>query len=423
GFGGSARLGVVPWVVSARDEAGLRAQAAGLLSLAEVERPEDVGFSLAVTRSRFEHRAVVVGSRREQLISGLVSLSRGESCAHVVRGVAWADARPVFVFPGQGGQWPGMAAALAESSAVFARWLAECGEALERYVPWRLADVLGGAEGAPGLDRVDVVQPVLWAVMVSLAKVWREYGVEPAAVVGHSQGEIAAACVAGALSLDDGARVVALRSRALVPLLGCGAMMSLGLGAGEARERIARWGRRLSVAAVNGPVSVVVSGDADAVAELRAECDAEGILARVINVDYASHSGHVDPVRGELLDALAEVRPCAGSVPMISTVTGEEIGHGELDAEYWWRNLRRPVEFEAASRNLLAAGHHVFIEISPHPVMAFGLEGTIEATGAGAVVIGTLRRDDGGLDRMTTSVAQAHAHGVPVDWNTYFAPA
>ncbi|MET8690067.1 thioester reductase domain-containing protein [Streptomyces sp. NPDC004732] len=420
---GAARPTLLPWVVSARSEAGLQAQAAGLLPVAETERPEDVGHSLAVTRARFDHRAVVLGATREQLRAGLASLAREETSPDVVRGTAWADARPVFVFPGQGGQWPGMATALAKSSPVFADHLAKCGAALGRYVPWSLSDVLEEAEGAPGLDRVDVVQPVLWAVMVSLAQVWREHGVEPAAVVGHSQGEIAAACVAGALSLDDGARVVALRSRALVPLLGRGAMLSLGLGAAEARKRTARWGTRLSVAAVNGPGSVAVSGDPEAVAELRAECEADGILARIINVDYASHSNHVDPIKDELLDALADVRPQAGSVPMVSAVTGELVSHEELDADYWWRNLRRTVEFEAASRNLLTAGHHLFIEISPHPVMAYGLESTIEATGASAAVIGTLRRDDGGPDRMTTSLAQAHTHGAPVDWESHFAAA
>ncbi|WP_306338158.1 type I polyketide synthase [Streptomyces sp. KL118A] len=419
----AARPTLLPWVVSARGEEGLRAQAARLLEVAETERPEDVGHSLAVTRARFDHRAVVLGATREQLLAGLSSLAREETSPDVVRGTAWTDARPVFVFPGQGGQWPGMATALAKSSPVFADQLAKCGEALSRYVPWSLSDVLEGAAGAPGLERVDVVQPVLWAVMVSLAQVWREHGVEPAAVVGHSQGEIAAACVAGALSLDDGARVVALRSRALVPLLGRGAMLSLGLGADEARKRAARWGTRLSVAAVNGPGSVAVSGDPEAVAELQAECEADGILARIINVDYASHSNHVDPIKDELLDALADVRPQAGSVPMVSAVTGELVSHEELDADYWWRNLRRTVEFEAASHNLLTAGHHLFIEISPHPVMAYGLESTIEATGANAAVIGTLRRDDGGPDRMTTSLAQAHTHGVPVDWSTHFAAA
>ncbi len=420
---GSDAAGVLPFVVSARDETALRAQAAGLVAVAETEPPRDVGFSLAVTRSRFEHRAVVLGRGRAELVSGLLSLSGGESSPRVVRGTAWADAKPVFVFPGQGGQWPAMAAELTRSSPAFAKSLTECGEALAPYVPWSLADVLAGAPGAPGLDRVDVVQPVLWAVMVSLARVWRDFGVEPGAVVGHSQGEIAAACVAGALSLDDGARVVARRSQLVVPLSGSGAMLSLGLGAEQARTRMARWGSRLSVAAVNGPGSVVVSGEPDAIAELQAECEAEDIRARTVNADYASHSSQVEPIRDELLDALADVRPRSGTVPMISTVTGELVPHEQLDAEYWWRNLRRTVEFEAASRTLLATGHHVFIEISPHPVLAFGLETTFEALDASAAVVGTLRRDDGGLDRMLTSLAQAHVHGVPVDWTGCFTTA
>ncbi|WP_211786484.1 type I polyketide synthase [Kitasatospora viridis] len=421
--GGSAVEGVLPWVVSARAEEALRGQARALLAVAAEERPEDIGLSLAQTRSGFDERAVVLGSGREELLAGLAALARGESAPSVVRGRAWAQARPVFVFPGQGGQWVGMATELAASSPVFARSLAECGEALGRYVPWSLREVLDGAPGAPGLDRVDVVQPVLWAVMVSLAQVWRSYGVEPAAVVGHSQGEIAAAVVAGALSLDDGARVVARRSQMLVPLAGGGAMMSLGLGAAKARARVARWAGRVEVAAINGPESVTVSGEPAAVEELRAECEAAGIRARVVNVDYASHSRGVDPVRDELLEALRTVRPQLGTVPMISTVTGKPVDHEELDADYWWQNLRQPVEFEAASRHLLAAGHHVFVEVSPHPVMAFGLEGTIEEAGVGAAVIGTLRRDDGGPLRLATSLAQAHVHGVPVDWSGYFAPA
>jgi acyl transferase domain-containing protein/thioester reductase-like protein len=416
----AGEVGVLPWVLSARGEAALREQAARLIPYAETARPQDIGYSLAVTRSRFDHRAVIVGSGRDELISGLEALARDESVAQLVRGTAWSEPRPVFVFPGQGGQWPGMATALAGSSPVFAQSLAECGEALAPHVSWSLSEVLAGTAG---LDRVDVVQPVLWAIMVSLARVWQHHGVTPAAVVGHSQGEIAAACVAGALSLADGARIVAVRSRMLLPLSGSGAMVGLGLGAAATRERIARWGSRLSVAAVNGAESVTVSGAPEAVAELAAECEAAGIRARVINVDYASHSDRVDPVERELLDALGEIRPRPGSVPMISTVTGELVDHTELDARYWWRNLRSPVEFEAASANLLDSGHHVFVEISPHPVLAFGLEGTIEARNAAATVVPTLRRDDGGLDRLTTSLAQAHVHGVPVDWNASFGPA
>src|SRR5580704_3909542 len=178
---------------------------------------------------------------------------------------------------------------LAASSPVFAARLAECSRALASYVDWSLDDVLAGAPGAPGLDRADVVQPVLWAVMVSLVAVWRAAGVVPDAVVGHSQGEIAAACVAGILSLEDAAKVVALRSRALMALAGHGGMLSVAEPAVRVRQRLVRWGDRLALAAVNGPAAAVVSGDLEALAELAAECAANGVRTKALPVDYASH--------------------------------------------------------------------------------------------------------------------------------------
>ncbi|MEK8104530.1 acyltransferase domain-containing protein [Micromonospora sp. M12] len=192
------------------------------------------------------------------------------------------------------------------------------------------------------LDRVDVVQPALFAVMVSLAAVWRSYGVRPSAVVGHSQGEIAAAYVAGALSLADAARVVALRSRCLAGLTGRGGMVSVSLSAAEVAER---YGREVSIAAVNGPRSTVVSGAVDVLDRLLAACAADEIHARRIPVDYASHSPEVEAVRDELLAALAGITPQAGAVPLHSTVTGAPIEPAELDAAYWYRNLRETVLF------------------------------------------------------------------------------
>ncbi|WP_344340770.1 type I polyketide synthase, partial [Streptomyces rhizosphaericus] len=212
--------GPVPWVLSGKTEAALRGQAERLLGqLASAVDDSavvvDVGYSLAATRSLFDHRAVLVGEDHEELLRGLEAVMRGGTAPSVVRGVAGRAGKTVFVFPGQGAQWMGMAVGLLESSPVFAEAIGECETALSAYVDWSLTEVLRGADGAPGFDRVDVVQPVLFAVMVSLAKLWRSMGVEPDAVMGHSQGEIAAACVAGALSLQDAAKVVTLRSQAI----------------------------------------------------------------------------------------------------------------------------------------------------------------------------------------------------------------
>ncbi|MEU8347914.1 SDR family NAD(P)-dependent oxidoreductase, partial [Spirillospora sp. NPDC048832] len=397
----------IAWEITARDETALRARAAGLRRRVADADPLDVALSLAAGRSTFEHRAVVLGRDRETLLSGLDALAAG--APGPVRGVAGAAGRPVFVFPGQGSQWAGMALDLAAESPVFAARLRECADALAPHVSWDLAAVLRDEKA---LEAVDVVQPALFAVMVSLAALWREHGVEPAAVAGHSQGEIAAACVAGALSLADAARVVALRSRALTRLAGTGGMASVALPEAEAAALLARWEGRLAVAAVNGAGSVVVSGDADALDELGAACAEREVRYRRIPVDYASHSPHVESLRDELLDALAPVRPRTADVPFHSTVTGTVLDGAELDAAYWFRNLREPVRFAAVTRSLFDTGHGAFIEVSPHPVLTVGIEESVDA----AVVVGSLRRREGGLDRFVASVAEAYTAGLPVDW-------
>ncbi|CAN3985620.1 type I polyketide synthase [Kitasatospora purpeofusca] len=412
----------VPWILSARTPDALRAQAAALHERVVAEpglSVVDVGHSLAAGRSRFAERAVVVGADRGELLAGVAALSRGVGSADVKVGSGQLPGRSVLVFPGQGSQWVGMAAGLLGESEVFAARMAECERALAPYVDWSLAEALG-SEAL--LARVDVVQPVLWAVMVSLAEVWRSFGVVPDAVVGHSQGEIAAACVAGGLSLDDGARVAALRSRAVGVLAGRGGMASVPLPVDVVRERIASWAGRLSVAAVNGPSSTVVSGDADAVTALVAELLEEGVWATPIEVDFASHSSHVEEIRERLLSDLDGITPLAGAVPYYSGVTGDLLDTKALGAEYWYRNLRQTVEFERATRSLLAAGHRVFIESGPQPALMYAIEDTAADAGAPeTLLLDTLRRGAGGLRRFQLALAEAHVRGLRVDWERLFA--
>ncbi|MGW1995070.1 acyltransferase domain-containing protein [Embleya sp. NPDC001921] len=415
---------VVPWVLSAKTPDALRAQAGRLaerLGADPSPATVDVGFSLVSSRAAFGERAVVLGDR-SRLVAGLGAVLRAESEAGVVTGAAGPVGRTVFVFPGQGSQWAGMAAELHDQSPLFAAAFAECAKALEPFVDWSPVEVLTGVEGAPSLDRVDVVQPVLWAVLVSLAEVWRAFGVVPDAVVGHSQGEIAAAVVAGGLSLEDGARVVALRSRAIVALSGRGGMASVALAESDVRVRIGAWEGRISVAAVNGPGQVVVSGEPDALAELVEAVTAEGGRARVIPVDYASHSAQVEEIRARIVEDLASIAPVSGSVPLWSTVTGDWLDTTGMDGAYWATNLRETVRFEEATRGLAASGHGVFVEVSPHPVLTAAIEATLEDAGRESpVVVGTLRRDQGGAQRLYTSLAELWVRGVSVDWGTAFA--
>ncbi|MFJ5099550.1 type I polyketide synthase [Streptomyces sp. NPDC088554] len=416
--------GPVAWVVSGRDEPALRGQAAALhahLSAAPSVRPLDVGFSLATGRSLFRDRAVVVGEDRPALLAGLAALAGGRPDPAVATGRAATVRKAVFVFPGLGTQWPGMATGLLDESPAFARRMAECERALAPYTGWSVSAVLRGEPGAPALDGVDVIQPVLFSVMVSLAALWRSYGVEPAAVVGHSQGEVAAACVAGALTLEDAARVVALRSRALSGLAGGGGMATVLLSPAELAPYLERHSGKVTVAAVNGPRVQVVTGTGDEVGALVDELAAEGVMAWSIPVDYASHSDDVSTVRDQLREDLAGLTPRAPAVPLLSTVDADWIGPDDLTHDYWYRNLRQTVRFHDAVRLLLDAGHRTFVEVSPHPLLAYGI--TDAAADAGAddtVVLGTLRRDEGDRRRMLLALGEAHAHGVSVDWRREF---
>ncbi|ARP73394.1 polyketide synthase [Streptomyces pluripotens] len=420
------RPGPVPVVVSGQSATALRAQAERLAAHLErqPESPlEDVARAAATTRAGLQHRAVLTATDRADLIRGLRTLAADEESPVLVRGAADVAGRTVFVFPGQGAQWAGMAVELLESSAVFAARMAECASALGEFVDWSLLGVLRGEAGEPALDRVDVVQPVSFAVMVSLVALWRSFGVEPDAVVGHSQGEIAAACVAGALSLRDAAKVSALRSAALSELSGAGGMMSVALPVTELEPRLAVRADRVSVAAVNGPASVVLSGEPGPLRELAAELTAEGVRARLVAVDYASHSPQVERIRAELLDRLAGLRPRSAEVPFYSTVTGERLDTATLDAEYWYRNLRQTVRFEQTIRELDRAGHRVFVEASPHPILTAAVQDSVESAGSTAVVVGSLRRDQGGPGRFLLSLAEAYVRGVPVDWTAAFGVA
>ena len=409
---------VVPWVLSAKSAAALQGQAlrlAEFLGAGEQLDAADVGWSLA-GRSTFEHRAVLLGNDRGQLLTGLGELVDETPGASVITGHATPVGKTVFVFPGQGSQWLGMGVELLDTAPVFADTMNACAEAFAEIVDWSLIDVVRGVPGAPGLDRVDVVQPALFAVMVSLAELWRSIGVRADAVIGHSQGEIAAAYVAGALSLRDAARVVTLRSKMLLALSGRGGMASVACGPEQARELLAPYGDRVSIAAINGPSAVVISGEVTALDEIVAHCTEREMRARRIDVDYASHSVAVEAIRDQLAEALSGIEPSSTRTVFFSTVTGGIVDTAALDADYWFRNIRQTVEFASAVRTATQSGYRTFIESSPHPALIAGIEHTATDSGTDAVVVPTLGREDGRLQRFFASAAQAFVSGVKVDW-------
>ncbi|WP_030349126.1 type I polyketide synthase, partial [Streptomyces sp. NRRL S-1022] len=412
--------GAVPLVVSARGTTALAGQAARLAAFLDSTgtAPADVAAALVTRRAVLPERAVVVAGTRAEALAGLGALARGDSSPAVVTASpAPAGAgKVVFVFPGQGSQWTGMGRELLDTSPVFAERITECARALEPWVDWKLEDVLRGEAPDDLLRRTDVQQPAGFAMMIGLAAVWAAAGVVPDAVVGHSQGEIAAACVAGALPLDEAARLVALRSQVIAERLsGHGGMIAVSLPEAEATAAVEPWADRVQVSAVNGPASVVVAGDAGILDEVVGTLSDRGVRARRIACDFASHTSHVEAVREPLAKAFGDVRGQAPVIPLHSTVTGERVTEaGALDADYWYRNIRRPVRFGPVVAGLLATGHTVFVEVGAHPVLAPAVSET--ADGADVLVTGTLRRDDGGPARLLASLAALFVKGVPVDW-------
>ncbi|PWV58204.1 type I polyketide synthase [Nocardiopsis sp. L17-MgMaSL7] len=431
--------GRTAWLLSARDESALRAQAARLADrftgvAGGAPSPESIARSLATTRARFDERAVVVGGP-ESIERGLRGLAAGEVAEGAVTGVVRRSARParpVFVFPGQGGQWAGMGRDLMADSPVFAASVAECERALAPLVDWSLSSVLREEPGAPPFTgegaAADVLQPAVWAFLVSLARMWRAAGVEPTAVVGHSQGEVAAACVAGILSIEDGARVVVARSRALAKVAGEGGIAVVGLAPDAVAGLLDGMEGRLVLSGINGPTTCTVAGTPEAVDAFVAAREAEETFVRRLPIDYASHSFAIDRVEEEVRAALAEIKPRRGTVPFHSTVAPERVWRAgdeppaspldgtSLGADYWFRNLRHGVLLEPVVRRLAEASE-AFVEVGPHPVLAVPMRETLEAVGAGdRSLVHTLQRDQDTGDRFLAALAEAHCQGVEVDW-------
>jgi acyl transferase domain-containing protein/NADPH:quinone reductase-like Zn-dependent oxidoreductase/acyl carrier protein/NADP-dependent 3-hydroxy acid dehydrogenase YdfG len=406
------RPAVTPWLLSADTPAGLRDQARRLAAADPAAAdPTDVAWTLATARATLTERAVVLGPE------ALTALAEDRESPGLRRGTARPAGAPVFVFPGQGSQWTGMAAGLLDTQPVFRARLEECERALAPYLDFSLIAVIRGEDPVhTGTDRADVVQPLLWAVMVSLAELWRAAGVVPPAVIGASQGELAAAVVAGAMDLPDAARIVAARSRAIAERLsGHSGLVSLALTGPEAEELLAPWAGRLWIAARNGARSTVAGGAEAALAELTAECERRGVRARRVGIDYASHTALVEPL-GDVFEELPPTPARTGEVPFYSTVTGAVLDTAGLDNDYWYDNLRNTVLLDRAVRAAMADGHTTFLEISPHPVLTPGIRETLDDADSPGGVLTTLRRDEDDSRRWLLALAEAHCAGTDVDW-------
>jgi acyl transferase domain-containing protein/D-arabinose 1-dehydrogenase-like Zn-dependent alcohol dehydrogenase/NADP-dependent 3-hydroxy acid dehydrogenase YdfG/acyl carrier protein len=382
--------------------------------------PLDVSHTLLHSRAQLEHRAVLVAADQQELLTGLDALAQGKPAPGLAQARAHTHAKVAFCFPGQGPQWLGMASELLDESALFPAQISRCEEAFAPYMDTRLTELLRRTDEA-WLSQIELVQPALFATMVALAQLWRSHGIEPSAVIGHSQGEIAAAVVIGALSLEDGAKLVATRARLLVRLLGKGETASVQASATEVEPLLAPYGDRVAIAAENGPRATTLSGEPEAIEELIAAFGEQGTRARMVAIGVASHSAQMEQVEAELKEAIADIAPREAAIPFYSTLLGEQVETTALDVEYWYRNLREPVRFHQTARSLLQDGHSALIEVSSHPVLAMSLSEAAEAEGRqSTAILHTLRREEGGTRRLLSSLAEAHAHGIAVDFTPLF---
>ncbi len=407
--------------LSARDPEAFPAIAAGLRErLAEGLPVGDAAYTLAHRRQHLEQRLSVVYDSPKALDEVLGAVARGESHPRAVAGTQreGLDRRLVWVFTGMGPQWWAMGRQLYASEPVYREVIDRCDQEIAALTGWSLTQELNADEADSRMSETWLAQPANFAVQIALAALWRSKGIQPDAVTGHSTGEVAAFYEAGVYTLPEAVKIVVHRSRLQQKLIGTGSMLAVSLTEAEAARRVRPHGDRVSIAAVNSPTSITLAGDTEALEVIAAELGAEDVFARFLEVGVPYHSPRMELIKDELLTSLADLKPQQAKLPLYLTALPGTVAQGtELDADYWWRNVREAVHFRAAVDRLLDDGYGVFLEIGPHPVLAHSLRECCEARDAHSVTLASIRRKADERERLTLSLAALHSLGFAVDWH------
>lgn len=408
------------FVLSARNAEGLRAlasQYAAWLATCD-ESLEDIAHTLATRRGHGSHRIAIAADSKPAVIEKLEAFLAGETRPGLSSGVASPPEKVAFVFTGQGPQWWAMGRELIASHPASRKKIAECDALFRQWGDWSLIEELSRSEAESRMDRPAIAQPAIFALQVALAEWWREHGVEPGAVIGHSVGEAAAAHLSGALDLPSAAKVIFERGRCMQILPPTGKMLAVALPPEAAAPWLAGFEKRAEVGAVNSPRAVVISGEPAALEQIARKLEAANIWCRFLRVNYAFHSKQMDPAKGPLKAALKKIGSQIPSVPMCSSVTATISGSGKLDADYWWRNVRQPVRFAGGIQALIDAGFTTFLEIGPHPALSGSVSECLKASGAAGFVTHSLRRDESDSVSLMSSLGALHVRGAAVKWET-----
>jgi acyl transferase domain-containing protein/acyl-CoA synthetase (AMP-forming)/AMP-acid ligase II/acyl carrier protein len=379
----------------------------------------DFAYSMARRRTHHDYRLTVVAHSCREAVQALDALLQGQMRPGMSTVRQTANRRPplVFLFSGQGAQWFGMGRQLLAEEPVFRVVIEQCDHHLRQFVNWSLLDELTADEAHARLDQTEVAQPVLFALQVALASLWRAWGIVPDVVIGHSLGEVAAAHVAGALTLADAARVVAHRGRLMQRTTGQGQTAAVALSVAEVEQLLQDSGDRATIAAINAPGSVTVSGAGPAVERLVEAARARGRFAKMLAVPYAFHTPQMEPILAELEDALRDLRPGTATVPIFSTVTGQISDGREFDAVYWTRNVRQPVRFADAVTAAIDGGYHHFVEIAPHAVLWRYVSEVLRHRQVEGTVHLSLRRGEEERFTLLRSLGALYAAGGQIDWS------
>lgn len=412
--------------LSARSEPALRALANNyieyLRAQADTESLYDITYNTAIRRSHHHCRLSVAGRTGQELIEGLDSYLNDALAKTVSSGSGERRTRPqiVFVFPGQGSQWAGMGMQLMAQDEVFAQTIAAIEPEIAAQAGWSLVAELAASREAGYQESIDKIQPMLFAIEVALASMWRSRGITADLVIGHSMGEVAACYVAGAISLNDAVKIICRRSLLLSSISGGSGMAAVELPFAEAQAAIEEYRAAISIAVCNSPTSTALAGESHALAAMLAKLERAGVHYRTIKVDVASHSPVVEELCPELRGQLAEIKPGRATLPICSTVTAQPINGEDLTADYWVRNLREPVLFAQAIAATAQDNDKIYIEMSPHPILLQSIEESLQHYGYKAEVIASLRRQCDEALSMQVALGELYCAGYQVDWHRRF---